>query len=136
MLIGARRRAHRGYVDAGVLPAPVSAVISTPHQTRSETPIALGKAHCGGSIAGARISGISPRAADTRLFRMIGLPSFVSTAKPICSGLARSPERRKLIEEADAFTEEFHGRIARTGFEPMVSALRPVEPRSRPGSRT
>ena len=28
-----------------------------------------------------------------------------------------SPERKKLLEEASAFTEEFHTRIARTGFD-------------------
>ena len=28
-----------------------------------------------------------------------------------------SPERKKLLEEASAFTEEFHARIARTGFD-------------------
>jgi antibiotic biosynthesis monooxygenase (ABM) superfamily enzyme len=33
-----------------------------------------------------------------------------------------SPERRKLIEDADAFTEEFHARIARTGFDQWFSS--------------
>ena len=28
-----------------------------------------------------------------------------------------SPERRKLVEEAAPLTEEFHARMARTGFE-------------------
>jgi uncharacterized protein len=32
-----------------------------------------------------------------------------------------SPERRKLLEEATPFTEEFHARIARTGFDHWFS---------------
>ena len=32
-----------------------------------------------------------------------------------------SPERQKLLEEADAFTQEFHARIARTGFDQWFS---------------
>jgi len=34
----------------------------------------------------------------------------------ICS-LARSPERKKLLQEAAPFLEEFHARVVRTGFE-------------------
>jgi antibiotic biosynthesis monooxygenase (ABM) superfamily enzyme len=33
-----------------------------------------------------------------------------------------SPERQKLLEEANAFTEEFHYRIARTGFDQWFAA--------------
>jgi antibiotic biosynthesis monooxygenase (ABM) superfamily enzyme len=33
-----------------------------------------------------------------------------------------SPERHKLLEEAEGFTEEFHARIARTGFDQWFPA--------------
>lgn len=42
-----------------------------------------------------------------------------------------SPERLKLLKEADAFTEEFHARIVRTGFDqwfPAGTADRPAPP--------
>jgi antibiotic biosynthesis monooxygenase (ABM) superfamily enzyme len=34
-----------------------------------------------------------------------------------------SPERKKLLAEADAFTEEFHTRVARTGFDHWFGAV-------------
>ena len=52
-----------------------------------------------------------------RACRTTSSPSCASTARPICRPGSNSPERKKLVEEAAPFTEEFHARLARTGFE-------------------
>jgi uncharacterized protein len=39
-----------------------------------------------------------------------------------------SPVRQQLLQEAGAFTEEFHARIARTGFDQWFAVPRPGAP--------
>ncbi len=46
-----------------------------------------------------------------------------------------SAERKKLIEEAAPLTEEFHTRMARTGFEQWFRDARRARPRAHPSGR-
>jgi len=108
--------------DAGVLPAPVSAVISTrikPGQEDAyrawERRIAAAQLRAPG-FQGYRLEPPTPGVQDDWL----AIVRFDSEAN--LQAWLDSPERRKLIEEADAFTEEFHARIARTGFDQWFSS--------------
>ena len=104
--------------DGGsVLPAPVSAVISTrikPGQEaayrRWEQRIAAAQSRAPG-FQGYRFEPPIPGVqndwlAILRFDTEVNLQAWLD-----------SPERRKLLEEAEPFTEEFHARIARTGFD-------------------
>ena len=52
-------------------------------------------------------------------------------------GWLDSPERQALLRESAAFTEEFHARIVRTGFEQwFAGAGGAAAAGRRPGSRT
>lgn len=102
---------------AGVLPSPVSAVISTrikPGQEMAyrawEQRIAAAQSKARGfqgyrfepPISGVQDDWLAIVRFDTESNLQIWLDS---------------PERQKLLREAEAFTEEFHARIARTGFD-------------------
>jgi antibiotic biosynthesis monooxygenase (ABM) superfamily enzyme len=108
--------------DQGVLPAPVSAVISTrikPGQDaayrRWEQRIALAQAKAQG-FQGYRFEPPIPGVQDDWL----AILRFDTQAH--LQAWLDSSERRKLLEEASAFTEEYHARIARTGFEQWFPA--------------
>jgi uncharacterized protein len=103
--------------ESGVLPAPASAVISTrikPGQEeayrRWERKIAAAQARSPG-FQGYRFEPPLPGVQDDWLTIL----RFDSEAN--LKAWLDSPERERLIEEADAFTEEFHARIVRTGFD-------------------
>ena len=107
--------------DSGVLPAPVSAVISTrikPGQENTyrawERRIAAAQSRAPG-FQGYRFEPPVPGVQDDWL----AIVRFDSEAN--LQAWLDCPERRKLLEEADAFTEEFHARIARTGFDQWFS---------------
>jgi antibiotic biosynthesis monooxygenase (ABM) superfamily enzyme len=102
---------------AGALPAPVSAVISTrikPGQEaayrRWEQRIAAAQSKAPG-FQGYRFEPPIPGVQDDWL----AIVRFDTDAN-LQAWLA-SPERHKLLEDARPFTEEFHARIARTGFD-------------------
>ena len=102
---------------AGVRPAPVSAVISTRIKPGQETAyrtweqrIAAAQAKSPG-FQGYRFEPPIPGVQDDWL----AILRFDSE-----SNLQRwldSPERRKLLEEAEPLVEEYHARVVRTGFE-------------------
>ncbi|HXJ84659.1 MAG TPA: antibiotic biosynthesis monooxygenase [Candidatus Methylomirabilis sp.] len=101
----------------GLQPAPVSAVISTrirPGQEaayrRWEQRIASAQASAPG-FQGYRLEQPIPGVQDD----WVVILRFNSEAN--LHRWFASPERRQLIEEAGAFTEEYHTRIARTGFD-------------------
>ena len=103
--------------EAGVLPAPASAVISTrikPGQENAyrewERRIAAAQARAPG-FQGYRFEPPVPGVQDDWL----AILRFDSEAN-LQAWLA-SAERKKLLEEAGAFTEEYHARIVRTGFD-------------------
>ena len=107
--------------NSGVLPAPVSAVISTrikPGQEDAyrawERRIAAAQSRAPG-FQGYRFEPPVPGVQDDWL----AIVRFDSEAN--LQAWLDCPERRKLLEEADAFTEEFHARIARTGFDQWFS---------------
>ena len=117
MLVGRDDVHIVGNGDAGVLPAPVSAVISTRIKPGQEAPyrawerrIAAAQSKAPG-FQGYRFEPPIPGVQDDWLAIM----RFDSEAN--LQAWLDSPERRKLLEEASAFTEEFHARIARTGFD-------------------
>lgn len=102
---------------AGVLPAPVSAVISTrikPGQEdvyrEWERRIAAAQARAPG-FQGYRFEPPVPGVQDDWL----AVLRFDSEAN-LQAWLASS-ERKRLLEEAAAFTDEYHARIVRTGFD-------------------
>jgi uncharacterized protein len=102
---------------AGVLPSPVSAVISTrikPGQEAAyrawEQRIAAAQAKAPG-FQGYRFEPPVPGVQEDWL----AILRFDSEAN--LQAWLDSPERKKLLREAEAFTVEFHARIARTGFE-------------------
>jgi antibiotic biosynthesis monooxygenase (ABM) superfamily enzyme len=102
---------------AGVLPAPVSAVISTrikPGQEAAyrawELRIAAAQSKATG-FQGYRFEPPVPGVQEDWL----AIVRFDTEAN--LQAWLDSPERHKLLREADDFTEEFHARIARTGFE-------------------
>jgi uncharacterized protein len=114
--------------DSGVLPAPASAVISTrikPGQEdayrRWERKIAAAQARSPG-FQGYRFQPPVIGVQDDWL----AILRFDSEAN--LQTWLDSPERKKLLGEADAFTEESHARIARTGFDQWFDVGKPGEP--------
>ena len=115
---------------AGVLPAPVSAVISTRIKPGQETAyrawelrIAAAQSKAPG-FQGYRFEPPVPGVQEDWL----AILRFDTEAN--LQAWLDSPERHKLLQEAAAFTEEFHARIARTGFdqwfpEPPAGRRRP-----------
>jgi antibiotic biosynthesis monooxygenase (ABM) superfamily enzyme len=102
---------------SGVLPAPVSAVISTRIKPGCEAAfraweqrIAAAQSRAPG-FQGYRFEPPIPRVQDDWL----AILRFDSEAN--LQRWLDSPERHTLLEDSKAFTEEFHTRIARTGFE-------------------
>jgi uncharacterized protein len=102
---------------AGVLPSPVSAVISTrikPGQEAAyrawEQRIAAAQSKAKG-FQGYRFEAPVPGVQEDWL----AILRFDSEAN--LQAWLDSPERRKLLEDAKPLTEEFHARIARTGFD-------------------
>src|SRR5262249_8066461 len=100
----------------GPRPAPVSAVISTrirPGQEAAyrhwEQRIAAAQARAPG-FQGYRLEQPIPGVQDD----WVVILRFDTDAS--LQGWLDSPERQKLLEEAGAFTEEYHARIVRTGF--------------------
>jgi antibiotic biosynthesis monooxygenase (ABM) superfamily enzyme len=103
--------------NAGVLPAPASVVISTrikPGQEAAyrewERRIAGAQARSPG-FQGYRFEPPIPGVQDDWLTIL----RFDSEAN--LQIWLNSPERKKLVDEAAAFTEEYHTRIVRTGFD-------------------
>jgi antibiotic biosynthesis monooxygenase (ABM) superfamily enzyme len=114
--------------ETGVLPAPASAVISTrirPGQENAyrewERRIAVAQARAPG-FQGYRFEPSVPGVQDDWL----AILRFDSEAN-LLAWLASS-ERKKLLEEAGAFTEEYHARIVRTGFDQWFQVGNPVIP--------
>jgi len=107
---------------AGVLPAPVSAVISTRIKAGQETAyrawelrIAAAQSKAPG-FQGYRFEPPVPAVQEDWL----AIVRFDTEAN--LQAWLDSPERHKLLQEAGAFTEEFHARIARTGFDQWFPA--------------
>jgi uncharacterized protein len=101
----------------GVLPAPVSAVISTrikPGQDAAyrawELRIAAAQTRAPG-FQGYRFEPPVPGVQED----FLAILRF--DTEPNLQAWLASPERLALVQEAGAFTEEFHARIARTGFD-------------------
>jgi antibiotic biosynthesis monooxygenase (ABM) superfamily enzyme len=106
---------------AGVLPAPISAVISTRIKRGQELAyraweqrIAVAQSKAPG-FQGYRFEPPVPGVQDDWL----AILRFDTEAD--LQAWLNSPERQKLLREANAFTEEFHTRIARTGFDQWFS---------------
>ena len=103
--------------DAGVLPSPVSVVISTrikPGQELAyrawEQRIAAAQSKAPG-FQGYRFEPPVPGVQDDWL----AILRFDTEAN--LQAWLDSPERQKLLQDANPFTEEFHARIVRTGFD-------------------
>src|SRR5215468_6029148 len=112
----------------GLQPAPVSAVISTrirPGQEaayrRWEQRIAAAQAKAPG-FQGYRLEQPIPGVQD----EWVVILRFDTDAN--LQLWFDSPERQKLLEEAGAFTEEYHTRIARTGFDQWFHVARGSSP--------
>jgi len=112
----------------GPQPAPVSAVISTrirPGQEsvyrRWEQRIAAAQAKALG-FQGYRLEQPIPGVQD----EWVVILRFDTDAN--LQRWLDSPERQKLLEEAGAFTEEYHTRIARTGFDQWFPVARGSSP--------
>ena len=108
--------------DAGVLPSPVSAVMSTyikPGQEAAhrawERRIAAAQSRAPG-FQGYRFEPPIPGVQD----HWLSIVRFNTEAN--LQAWLDSPERRRLVEETGLFTEEFHARIARTGFDQWFPA--------------
>jgi hypothetical protein len=108
--------------EAGVLPAPVSAVISTRIKLGQEDAyrawerrIAAAQSRAPG-FQGYRFEPPIPGVQDDWL----AIVRFDSEAN--LQAWLDSPERHKLLEEAEEFTQEFHARIVRTGFDQWFKA--------------
>ena len=102
---------------SGVLPAPVSAVISTRIKPGQETAYRAWER---------RIAAAQARAAGFQGYRFeppvpglqedwLAILRFDSEAN--LEAWLASPERAKLLEESGSFTDEYHTRIVRTGFD-------------------
>jgi uncharacterized protein len=102
---------------SGALPAPVSVVISTRLKSGEEAAYRQWEQ---------RIAAIQSKAAGFQGYRFeppvpgvqddwLAILRFDTEAN--LQAWLDSPERQKLLEEASAFHEEFHARIARTGFD-------------------
>ena len=103
--------------DAGVLPSPASVVISTrikPGQELAyrawEQRIAAAQSKAAG-FQGYRFEPPVPGVQDDWL----AILRFDTEAN--LQAWLNSPERQKLLQDANPFTEEFHARIVRTGFD-------------------
>jgi antibiotic biosynthesis monooxygenase (ABM) superfamily enzyme len=117
--------------SGGVLPAPVSAVISTrikPGQEKAyrawEQRIAAAQCKAPG-FQGYRFEPPIPGVQEDWL----SILRFDSEAN--LNAWLESPQRKELLAEADAFTEEFHARVTRAGFDqwfPAPSKGEPVQP--------
>jgi len=117
--------------EAGVLPAPVSAVISTRIKPGQETAyraweqrIAAAQSRAPG-FQGYRFEPPLPGVQDDWL----AILRFDTEAN--LQAWLDSSERHRLLEEAKAFTEEYHARIVRTGFEqwfPLPAGATAVPP--------
>jgi uncharacterized protein len=101
----------------GVLPAPVSAVIATRIKPGTEAAYLAWEQ---------RIASVQSKARGFQGYRFeppvhgvqedwLAILRFDSEAN--LQAWLDSPERQKLLEESKPFTEEFHARIARTGFD-------------------
>jgi uncharacterized protein len=113
---------------AGVLPAPVSAVISTRIKPGEEGPYRLWEQRIAAAQAkspgfqGYRFEPPIPGVQDDWL----AILRFDTEAH--LQGWLDSPERHKLLKEADSFTEEVHTRIVRTGFDQWFPVGAPGAP--------
>ena len=103
--------------DAGVLPSPASVVISTrikPGQELAyrawEQRIAAAQSKATG-FQGYRFEPPVPGVQDD----WVAILRFDTEAN--LQAWLDSPERQKLLQDANPFTEEFHARIVRTGFD-------------------
>jgi antibiotic biosynthesis monooxygenase (ABM) superfamily enzyme len=112
----------------GVLPSPVSAVISTrikPGQEVAyrawEQRIAAAQSKARG-FQGYRFEPPVPGVQDDWL----AIVRFDTETN--LQAWLDSPERHRLLREAAAFTEEFHARIARTGFDQWFRVAAPGAP--------
>ncbi len=102
---------------SGVLPAPVSAVIATRIKPGGEAAyraweqkIAAAQARAPG-FQGYRFEPPTPGVQESWL----AILRFDSDAN--MQAWLESPERLALLKEAESFTEEFHARLVRTGFD-------------------
>ena len=109
----------------GVMPSPVSAVISTrikPGQEAAyrawEQRIAAAQSKAPG-FQGYRFEPPVPGVQDDWL----AILRFDTEAN--LQSWLDSPERKKLLRDAETFTEEFHARIARTGFDQWFPVAAP-----------
>ena len=103
---------------AGVRPAPVSAVISSRVRPGQEAAFRAWEQRIASCPGQDRL--VSRATGSNRRFRacrMTGWRSCASTPSAISRPGSNSPERKKLLEEAAPFLEEFHARVVRTGFE-------------------
>jgi antibiotic biosynthesis monooxygenase (ABM) superfamily enzyme len=103
--------------ESGVLPAPAAVVISTRIKPGQETAyrewerrIAAAQARAPG-FQGYRFEPPVPGVQDDWL----AILRFDS--EPNLQAWLASPERKQLLDEAGAFTAEYHARIVRTGFD-------------------
>jgi antibiotic biosynthesis monooxygenase (ABM) superfamily enzyme len=108
---------------SGVLPAPISVVISTRIKPGCETEfrrweqkIATAQARSVG-FQGYRFEPPVPGVQEDWL----AILRF--DTEPNLQAWLASPDRLKLLKEADAFTEEVHLRVARTGFEQWFTTV-------------
>lgn len=103
--------------ESGVLPAPVSVVISTRIKPGYEAAYLAWERRIAAALSkapgfqGYRFEPPTPGVQEHWLVIL----RFESEEN--LHAWLDAPERRKLLEEAQAFTEESHARIARTGFE-------------------
>jgi len=118
--------------SSGVLPAPVSAVISTrikpgqePAYRAWEQRIASAQTRAPG-FQGYRFEPPIPGVQDDWL----SILRFDSEAN--LQAWLESPERKALLDEAAPFTEEFHARIARAGFDQWFAPAAQGQPAQSP----
>jgi hypothetical protein len=112
----------------GVLPAPVSAVIATRLKSGAEAAyraweqkIAAAQSRAKG-FQGYRFEPPIPGVQDSWL----AIVRFDSEAN--LQAWMNSPVRLALLKEAETFTEEFHARIARTGFDQWFKVAEGASP--------
>jgi uncharacterized protein len=103
--------------EAGVLPAPVSAVISRRIKPGQEAVYRTWEQRIG--AAQSRRPAFRATASSRRCpgCRTTGSPSFASTPRPTCRPGSIRRSATHCWREAKTFTEEYHTRIVRTGFE-------------------
>ena len=103
--------------DEGRPPTPVSAVISTRIKPGSEAAYRAWEQRMAATQAkapgfqGYRLTPPLPGVQDD----WVAILKFDSEAN--LNGWMDSPERKTLLDEAGAFTQEFHSRVVRTGFD-------------------